>query len=145
VCVPENQRKLSSIDLPARTDNAVVVRSGRHRALLPSDATRTEIEQPASRAHRNLAREKSRPHGIDGQMARSTAARPKARRFGPAQARHGLVTSVLGLAQPVFRARAWAATPARRADRHDTKIAGRPGSGPLIPTVIYKQPQILKP
>jgi hypothetical protein len=68
-------------------------------------------------------------------MARSTAAHPKVRRFSPTQARHGLVTTVPGLARPVFRARAWAATPAGQAASHDT----------LIPTSIYKHPQIFIP
>jgi hypothetical protein len=44
------------------------------------------------------------------------------------------------MARPVYRARAWAATQARRAARPDTKIAGGPGGGPLISTPIYNQP-----
>jgi hypothetical protein len=58
---------------------------------------------------------------IDGHLARSTTARPKARGFGPAQARHSPLATVLGLARPASRARAWAATPAHRAARPDTK------------------------
>jgi hypothetical protein len=44
------------------------------------------------------------------------------------------------MARPVYRARAWAATQARRAARPDTKIAGGPGGRPLISTPIYNQP-----
>jgi hypothetical protein len=50
-------------------------------------------------------------------MARSTAARPKARDFDPAQARHGSFLTVPGPARPIYRALAWAATLARRAAR----------------------------
>jgi hypothetical protein len=53
---------------------------------------------------------------IDGHLARGTTAHPKAREFGPAQARHGPSFTVLGLARPIERARAWAAT--RHAGRH---------------------------
>ena len=51
---------------------------------------------------------------IVGHAARDPVARPDARfSFGPAQTRPGLVHFVPGLARPVFRARAWAGTPAR--------------------------------
>jgi hypothetical protein len=59
------------------------------------------------------------PMNIDGHLARSTAARPKARGFSLAQTQPDPLTTVPGLARPVCRARAWAATLARRAARHD--------------------------
>jgi hypothetical protein len=49
-----------------------------------------------------------RPHE-DGHLARSTAARPKARCFSLAQTQPDPLTTVPGLARPVCRARAWAA------------------------------------
>ena len=55
---------------------------------------------------------------IDGHLARSTAARPKARNFGPVQTRHGPLTTVPGPARPVYRARARAGTPPQHAGRH---------------------------
>jgi hypothetical protein len=76
---------------------------------------------------------------IDGQIACSTAARPKAREFGPAQARHGPLYTRPGPARPVYRARARAPTPARQAARPGTELEGQPGSGPLSPTPIYNQ------
>ena len=71
---------------------------------------------------------------IDVHAARSPLARPKHGQFGPAQAWHGPVQTVPGLARPAPRARAWAVTPAHGLARPGTELASRPGSGPLTPT-----------
>jgi hypothetical protein len=79
----------------------------------------------------------SRRHGyavhIDVHAARSPTARPKARFFGPAQIRHGPVASVPVLARSGGACRAWAATPARWAARHDPVKKYRPVKGPINP------------
>jgi hypothetical protein len=55
------------------------------------------------------------PSGIDVHMAHITPTRLKAHDFGPAQARHGPLLTVPMHARPVYCARAWTATLARRA------------------------------
>ena len=77
---------------------------------------------------------------IDVYAARNPLARPKHGQFGPAQARPDPVQSVPGLARPAPRARAWAVTPARGLARPGTELAGRPGSGPLTPTIEPNRP-----
>ena len=72
---------------------------------------------------------------IDVHAARSLLARPKHGQFGPAQARHGPVQTVPGLARPAHRARAWAVTPARGLARLSTELAARPDIGPLTPQI----------
>ena len=61
----------------------------------------------------------------------SPLARPKARHFGPAQARHGPKFIGPGLARHGGAGRAWAALQARRPARPDPPNNGRPGTGPL--------------
>lgn len=59
---------------------------------------------------------------IDVHMARSMVARPKARDFGPSQARHGPLLTMPGPARPVYRAWVWAATLARPGDTGTTQF-----------------------
>jgi hypothetical protein len=59
---------------------------------------------------------------IDGHLARNPKARPKARFFGPAQARLEPNFVVPGLPRPDTPCQARAATPAHRAARPDTHI-----------------------
>ena len=61
----------------------------------------------------------------------SPLARPKARHFGPAQARHGPKFIGPGLARHGGAGRAWAALQARRPARPGPPNNGRPDTGPL--------------
>lgn len=75
-----------------RLRDDAVVRSRRHRALLPSDATRTELARAAEAtaggrrsrvAHRNLARENSRPQGHLGSASPACSSIPGNQRNQP--------------------------------------------------------------
>ncbi|CAN6293647.1 unnamed protein product, partial [Urochloa humidicola] len=74
---------------------------------------------------------------IDVHAACSPLARPKHSQFGPAQAQHGPLPTVLRLVRHDSRAWVWASILARGLARPDTKLIGRPGCGPLNPTQSY--------
>ena len=64
----------------------------------------------------------SSPGVIDEQKARGPVARPKHRRPGTAQARHGPEDTGLGLGTARVPSRAWAARQARRVARHGPQL-----------------------